>query len=341
MVLSTDLKHVNSLSLRRAAPEYIKNGFSLTPLKPKSKAAYEEGWNSPGYQCRPDHWEYFPADNIGMILQPSGVCVVDIDDKEEFLLAMEAVRPQLPKTGGAPFWQSNTAGIRSGKPNKGKLIFQAPQGVTLKYHKLLWNTLSPDGIVKHTVFELRCGYMQDVLPPSIHPDTGNPYQWIGETIQPLPFDLMALWYNWDLYEPIMIKADVLYNEAPPKKKGQGRPRSTRPKGRDYIGEWNEKQELSLLLQEYGYRKIGDRYLSPSSTSGTPGIVISEDGRTFYAFNQSDKFADGYHHTPFDLMMEYEHRGNFRAALEHVKEELGITRIRDNDLLETVKKLIGV
>ena len=331
---------INGLSLKAAAAEYQKRGFVITPLRPKSKAAYEAGWNTPGYACHPEHWEYFPGDNIGMILEPSGVCVVDIDNKDEFLLALETVRPQLPAAGENPFWKTSTAGIRSGKPNKGKLVFLAPDGVKLTYRKLLWNTLSSDGVKKHTVFELRCGYLQDVLPPSIHPDTGGPYQWVGEDLLPLPFDLLALWYNWEMFEPTMLKADRLYSEAPPKLE-KGRPRTTRPKGRDIIGEWNQQHELTDQLQKYGYRKIGDRFLSPSSTSGTAGVVISDDGMTFYAFNQSDVFADGHQHNAFDLMLHYEHRGNFRAAIEQAKDDLGVTRIRDSDLLETARKLFGV
>ena len=39
--------------------------------------------------------------------------------------------------------------------------------------------------------------MQDVLPPSIHPDTGRPYEWIGDftEIPPLPDALRQLWHE--------------------------------------------------------------------------------------------------------------------------------------------------
>lgn len=331
-----DLTKANALSLEKAAAEYQKRGFAITPLRPNSKAAYETDWNTPGYTCAADHWEYFPADNIGVILEPSGLCTLDIDNKEEFLMAVEAVRSQLPDTGGNVFWKSGTAGIKSGKPNKGKLVFRLPDGVKLTYHKLLWGGLTSDGIKKHTVFELRCGFVQDVLPPSIHPDTEKPYQWIGENIELLPDDLLALWSGWERFEPIMIRADRLYNEEPAKQP-RGRPRTT-PR-RDLIDEWNQQQDLEGMLQRYGYRKAGDRFISPNSTSGSPGIILSKDGSRFYSFHQSDIFADGHQHSAFDLMMQHEHRGNFGAALEQVKDDLGITRIRDADLVNTIKNLI--
>lgn len=53
-----------------------------------------------------------------------------------------------------------------------------------------------------TVLEFRCGTadrltMQDVLPPSIHPDTGLPYRWGGKgdwhSIPEIPAALLVVW----------------------------------------------------------------------------------------------------------------------------------------------------
>jgi len=53
-----------------------------------------------------------------------------------------------------------------------------------------------------TILEFRCGTrdgltVQDVLPPSIHPDTGQPYKWGGkgnwQAIPVIPASLLAVW----------------------------------------------------------------------------------------------------------------------------------------------------
>ncbi len=53
-----------------------------------------------------------------------------------------------------------------------------------------------------TILEFRCGTcdgltVQDVLPPSIHPDTGQPYKWGGkgnwQAIPVIPAALLAIW----------------------------------------------------------------------------------------------------------------------------------------------------
>lgn len=58
---------------------------------------------------------------------------------------------------------------------------------------------------KVTVFELRGGLVQDVLPPSIHPGTRKPYIWrtppASEGLPELPADLLAIWQDWDEFKP--------------------------------------------------------------------------------------------------------------------------------------------
>lgn len=326
------LHELNAVSLPAAAAEYQQMGFTITPLRPKSKAAYEQGWNAPGYRCRPDHWQYFPGDNLGMVLEPSGMCVLDIDAVDEFRIAVQSIG-LTPNDGKLPFWESNTAGIRSGKPNRGKLIFKVPEGVQLEYHKLLWSSV--DG-KKHTVFELRCGYVQDVLPPSIHPDTGRSYQWVGREIQPMPDDLLLLWQQWETFEPALKKADRFYREEP-QTPHRGRPR--KHSGRDLIREWCSTQDLRAALERHGYKPVGNRYLSPHSHSMGAGVIVSGDGQTFYSFGESDPFADGHQHNAFDLMLHYEHRDNFPEALQQVRGDLGLTAIADKDLCRTIKEIL--
>lgn len=329
-----NLEDINDLTLGDAAAEYLRAGFKVTPCKPNQKAAYEPGWNTPGYTCHPDHWKYNPGDNIGCVLEPTGLCVVDVDALDEFRICMKALGNLTAETE-LPFWESDTAGIKSGKPNRAKLVFRvtdtAPADLT--YHKLLWNDAG-DG--RHTVFELRCGFVQDILPPSVHPDTGKPYEWIGGDIKPMPADLLLLWQQWDTFAPILRRADRFYREDSQTPQ-RGRPRKYT--GRDVIGEWNERQSLCGMLERYGYTRIGNRYLSPDSHSNSPGIIILDGGRKFFAHNESDYFADGHLHDAFDLIKHFEYKDDGFAAIRMIKDELGIGKITDKDLIDTLKRMI--
>jgi hypothetical protein len=57
-------------------------------------------------------------------------------------------------------------------------------------------------IDKETIVEFRCATsngltMQDIIPPSIHPDTGKPYEWRGDfnNLQPLPESIKKIWLD--------------------------------------------------------------------------------------------------------------------------------------------------
>jgi hypothetical protein len=84
--------------------------------------------------------------------------------------------------------------IVSGRPNRAKLLYKLPAGVEPLRSRQLWKQ---DG---RAALELRCATedgltVQDVLPPSIHPDTGRPYEWRGNwrNLPDLPVELLTLW----------------------------------------------------------------------------------------------------------------------------------------------------
>src|SRR5690606_22119828 len=118
-----------------------------------------------------------------------------------------------------------------------RLMFRVPAGLeALPYHKLNWRSRNdPDGskhraaldaakaakeagdsdretrirrVAKrwamYTVFELRSAgdgkQRQDILPPSIHPDTGLPYRWVTQPREDWPEPppwLLALWQDYE------------------------------------------------------------------------------------------------------------------------------------------------
>jgi putative DNA primase/helicase len=126
------------------ARRYIERfGMALVPIPPGHKAPLHTGWNRPGgfvetVEDAAQVWGNGMADHgIGAVLEPSKLCSLDI-----------------------------------GNPERYRIMFRAPEGVVLKRQWLAWH-----GEDEFTVFELRGGAVQDVLPPTVHPETQAPYVW--------------------------------------------------------------------------------------------------------------------------------------------------------------------
>ena len=87
--------------------------------------------------------------------------------------------------------------ISSGRVNRTKPLFRLHDDMPAFASKVL-----KEG--GGSILELRCATadgrtVQDVLPPSIHPDTGKPYQWGGNgnwsNLPVLPMSVVALWQS--------------------------------------------------------------------------------------------------------------------------------------------------
>ncbi|MBZ0330423.1 helicase RepA family protein [Halomonas sp. ANAO-440] len=82
--------------------------------------------------------------------------------------------------------------------------------------------------------------------------------------------------------------------------------------------YNAAHPLPLVLEAYGYRQHGPRWLSPLSESGTPGVSITKDGARWHTAHESDieaglpEWGDA-----FDLLTFWEHDGDRDAALRAV------------------------
>jgi hypothetical protein len=106
---------------------------------------------------------------IGLAHAYSGTMALDIDDWIPAQLALSGI-VDLAELYDAP----DAVIIDSGRSGRGKLLFSLPAPMQTKR------------VTEHgkTLYELRCATaggltVQDVLPPSIHPDTGAPYRWAG------------------------------------------------------------------------------------------------------------------------------------------------------------------
>ncbi len=168
---------------------YIRHGWSLVPIPNGTKGPRTVGWNKrenalKSQACLPPGW------GIGLAHAYSGTMALDIDNWDMAVLMLAEHDVDLQSLYDAP----DAVIISSGRQGRGKLIYSMPFGATLPSKKIIRNTI--------TVYELRCATVegstvQDVLPPSIHPETMQPYRWAGKghwsRPPQLPHSLMSLW----------------------------------------------------------------------------------------------------------------------------------------------------
>lgn len=141
------------------APHYWAAGLQVIPLYPHAKKPAISSWQT--YSARAstegerDIWlDSFPSGNIGLVLgAASGLVALDVDtDEPKVLKVIEDVFPPSP-------W------VRRGARGYVKLYrYQGQQAFKIK---------AADGT---SICDFLATGQQVVLPPSIHPDTGRPYE---------------------------------------------------------------------------------------------------------------------------------------------------------------------
>lgn len=173
------------------AAEYVHHGLILVPFArgKKGPGASEEdkGWNL-RERCISTEAEAAKLNggNIGLAHAYARTCAIDFDDFQKCAEWFTARGINI----AAYLMRRDAVQITSGRKNRAKLLYRLPEGVEPLPTKKLNNV--------H--LELRCATsngltMQDVLPPSIHPGTGKPYEWLGDwrQIPVLPDALLKLW----------------------------------------------------------------------------------------------------------------------------------------------------
>lgn len=300
-------------------------GWHLVPIEPGRKFPLGKDWGNKTL-TEPAQafafWESHNDYNMGLALGPSRMCSLDIDDADAFAAILD-------EFGIPPESLDEYPTIRG----KGKrVMFRVPDDMTLPYCKLNWPT-KDDHKKKFTVFELRASddnhQRQDVLPPSLHPDTGKPYEWLVKPPKSLddwpcpPAWLLAVWTAWESFKPQFMDScpwvtpDI--QRAPPK------PFVTRSDVPDVQGEYNRQNRITDVLQRYGYTRKGKRYLSPHSGTGMPGVHIF-DGERCWIHHASDPLCSSENNQPvssFDLFCYYDNNGDRSKAFKAAAEQLGI------------------
>lgn len=346
------------------ARRYIETfGLALVPIEPGEKGPKSAAWNKPGgyftdASKAEAFWTASPNHNLGVVLGPSRVCSLDVDD-------VELTRLVLRQTLGLDVDALADAYPTSvGNPERFRVMFRVPEGVELTRHALVWpNKNDPDGTIykglmaqvkaaidegdadresafrmaaepfkKVTVFELRGGLVQDVLPPSIHPSTRKPYTWRtpppAEGLPELPADLLAIWQGWDEFKPrgeavCPWKPKAEAPVAPVRTVARPSPAAARTGDRlpEVIPEFNRIHDIATMIEAHGYKRIDGKWLSPHSSSGLPGVTITEG--KLYSHHTSDPLANGHKNDAFDVFCILMHDGDQKAATKAAARMLGI------------------
>lgn len=332
--------------------------LALVPIEPGEKGPKGMGWNKPGgYFIEAAQaalfWQNNPSHNLGVVLGPSRICSLDVDDVQwtrhilyELLeIDLDAMALVFPTVVG--------------NPARFRIMFRVPDGLDLSRHSLAWpNEKDPDGSIykalivkakaakaegdiagevaaraeaeeykRFTVFELRAGLVQDVLPPSIHPGTGKPYVWrtpprADEGLPDLTPELLAIWINWDIFKR---DAELACPWAVKPKKAPGKViRRSAPAGGkqpSVINEFNRCHDVEELLRAHGYIKRGSKWLYPQSSTGLPGISVAE-GKV-YSHHGADPLANGHQNDAFEVYCLLEHSGDQSRAVKAAARLLGM------------------
>ena len=168
---------------------YIRHGWSLVPIPANTKGPRTPGWNLKENALK-SQADLPTGYGIGLAHAYSGTMALDIDNwtVTSTLLAEYGIDLN------ALYNAHDAVVINSGKAGHGKLLYAMPFGAALPSKKILHKGI--------TAYELRCATasgltVQDVLPPSIHPETHKPYQWAGGgdwmSLPVIPQALLDLW----------------------------------------------------------------------------------------------------------------------------------------------------
>lgn len=326
--------NVNGLTVALSAPDtsnwthaeyarhYIGNlGFSLVPIPQGQKGPRTPGWNQPENALHDSEQAAMrfgrSQENMGLLHCASGTVVLDIDNEEGAALAFAAVGLDLPL-----LLQDNKYRIRGQKGEKP--VYLLPAGMILAPCKLTWP--SPNGGHDFTVLEVRAGNQQDVLPPSIHPATGEPYFWVNgvpatrEDIPELPEALLRLGQDWSKLLLIMRGACPWVQSAPT----VAEPTQPDPQG-NVIDVFNTRWTPGEILERNQYRCSGPgAWVYPGSTSGTAGVHLLPDSNPpkVFSHHQADPLANDYAHDAFSVFSVLEHGGDLQRAVKAAAKQLG-------------------
>jgi putative DNA primase/helicase len=183
------------------AAEYVAAGMALIKIPPRQKGPVTKGWNEKKNAITDPERAAALTSNIGIAHAYSTppTMALDIDD----LVLARRWLAERDLNLDALLDAVDAVQILSGRQGRAKLLHRLPSGLAPIESLTIKEMANVDGEEKQiTVLEFRCATrdgltVQDVLPFSIHPDTGQPYRWGGKGdwrhLPVMPAALLAVW----------------------------------------------------------------------------------------------------------------------------------------------------
>jgi hypothetical protein len=180
-------------SVGLAARVYLRRGWGLVELRPRSKAPVQPGWQETRIGAATVDAIFLPGCNIGLLTGMASAGLVDVDcDTVEARIAATTLLPQTPMAHG------RTNGRENGQFTHHwyQIVGDLPK--TEKFARGEQTPQTPaDGNARETpraamqtamqttmLIELRADGCQTMVPPSVHPD-GGWLRWGGGRVEPL------------------------------------------------------------------------------------------------------------------------------------------------------------
>lgn len=178
--------------------EYARAGLALVPIPLGQKGPFREGWNLRANTITDPERAARLTGNVGLAhayCTPTPTMALDIDDLAQAQVWLAEEEVDLRSLLNAP----DAVYVFSGREGRIKPVYRCPKGVIVPPTAVVKSRAGPHS---RTILEFRCASangrtVQDVLPPSIHPETGKPYQWGGRghwsAIPTIPPALLKAW----------------------------------------------------------------------------------------------------------------------------------------------------
>jgi hypothetical protein len=189
MITMTSCANSWRLSMNKAsrifaewAPPYRNHGFYPRPVSPNTKACHARDWQKPdpeiAHEVRERRLNDQGHHGVGLLMGspfPDGTTLgaLDIDCDEYFRIGRALLRD--PPCG------------RVGK--KGAVFFVRVRGrLSNPEFKVEGDEAKRYGKVAECLFVKKLC----VIPPTIHPETGRPYEWIGKPLREVDFEELPI-----------------------------------------------------------------------------------------------------------------------------------------------------
>jgi putative DNA primase/helicase len=179
------------------ASDYAAHGLALVPIPTGQKGPSSKGWNERENVITDPQKASSLKGNIGLahVYSEPRTMALDIDD-------LPKARVWLGERGvdlDALLEADDGVQISSGRKGRAKLLYRLPPEAAPIRIKQITDPKTGDMWLEFRCASANGRTMQDVLPPSIHPETGKPYEWAGKgnwrSIPEIPDQLLQVWQS--------------------------------------------------------------------------------------------------------------------------------------------------